>query len=423
MKKILVPLLALFLASFLLYTGNGLFITSAGLKLYDMGIDTMLIGLVNTSFFLGLTIGAVFAIKVLQRVGHIRSFCFFVAIYGLGVLVHILFYNVYFWIVFRLFLGFGLSGLLMIIESWLNEKSETAFRGRVLSFYSSTFYFSYLVSTYFLSLNMSMSMIFVVSSIFVFLSLIPVSLTKIQEPQIPEQNRVSVPRLANIVPLALLGSFISGVVLNGFFAMASVYILKLGFGAKEVSIFLAAAIFGGFIIQIPMGKFSDTFGRRNALLATSFMAFLASTALLFFAHKPNILYLASFFLGCGIFTFYSLSLARANDILSDASEIVEINRGLLFGYGIGSLIAPLLVGYLLTLFGHYGFTGVFATSTLILFLFALTKDVIPIEERSVYVPVVGDTGSIAPTLDIREENNAQEIEELHASEETQKKES
>lgn len=414
MKKVIISLLPLFLASFFLYSGNGLFITSAGLKLYEMNISTMLIGVVNASFFLGITIGAIFSIKVLQRVGHIRSFCFFSAIYGLGVLAHVVFDNIYLWILFRIFLGFGDSGLLMIIESWLNERSDTSFRGRVLSFYSVTFYLSYLVSTFLLSFNMSMTMILVVSSIFVILSLIPVSLTKIKEPNLPPQKRASIPNLLNIIPLALLGSFISGIVLNGFFTMGSVYILDLGFGAKEVSAFLASGIFGGFIIQIPMGKFSDTYGRRNAILLTTLLAFFSSCGLFIFVGNIYIQYIASFFLGCGIFTFYSLSLARANDVLEDASQIVEVNRGLLFSYGIGSLIAPLLVGYLLRYFGYYGFIGVFALSSLILFLFALTKDVVPIEERSVYVPVVGDTGSIAPSMDVREENNMSEIEELHA---------
>lgn len=399
MRKVILSLFALYFATFLLYTGNGLFITSAGVMLFNLKVDAFLIGVVNASFFAGVAIGAIFSIKILQRVGHIRSFCFFAALYGLGILAHTLNDNVYCWIVFRVFLGFGDSGLLMIIESWLNEKSESSFRSRVLSFYSLSFYFSYLVSTLLLSLNMSMLNVFLISSIFLFLSLIPISLTKIKEPQIPTAKRVDFPKLSSIVPLALLGSFISGITLNGFFTMSSVYVLSLGYEAKEVALFLACAIGGGFIIQLPMGKFSDTFGRRNAILVTSFVAFCASIALFYFANNIKIQYIASFFLGCGIFTFYSLSLARANDVLEDRSRIVEVNRGLLLSYGIGSLISPILLGVLLKLFGYIGFLCVFAICSFVLFAFALTKDVIPKEDRSVYVPVVGDTGIIAPSLD------------------------
>lgn len=399
MKKIIMPLFALYLASFFLYAGNGLFITSAGLKLYEMQIDTKFIGFINTSFFIGVAIGAIYAVRVLQRVGHIRSFCFFAAMYGLGVLAHVLVENVYFWVIFRIFLGFGDSGLLMIIESWLNEKSQSEYRSRVLSFYSLTFYLSYLLSTSLL--GFSQNIIFVLSAIFLIISLIPVSLTKIKEPVIEEQKALSLPNMLNIVPLSLLGTFVSGITLNGFFTMGSIYILSLGFSANEVSLFLASGILGGFVIQLPMGKFSDTYGRKKAILATSMLAFVSSCVLLIFNDIIIIQYICSFFLGCGIFTFYSLSLARANDVLDNTSAIVEVNRGLLFSYGIGSLIAPLLVGYLLDFFGNYGFSSVFIVSSLALFLFALTKDVVPKEERSVYVPVVGDTGSIAPNLDIR----------------------
>lgn len=415
MKKIILPLFTLYCVSFLLYTGNGLFLTSAGLKLYDIGIDTMLIGIVNASFFLGIAVGSIFAVSVLQKVGHIRSYCFFGSVYTLGILAHILSDNIYLWMIFRLLLGLGTSGLLMIIESWLNEKSDTSNRSRVLSFYSLTFYFSYLLGVYLLSYNLSLMNIFIISAIFSLFSLIPVSLTKIKEPSIPPVKRVSFPNLFSIVPLALLGSFIAGLVINGFFTMSSIYVLKLGFGAKEVSIFLACAIAGGFVIQIPMGKFSDTYGRRNAIMLSSSLAFISSCLLFIYTHNLLMQYISSFILGSGIFTFYSLSLARANDVLDNPSDIVEVNRGLLLSYGIASLLSPIILGFLLVSFSSYGFITLFIVSSLVLFIFALTKDSIPLEDRTVYVPIVGDTGALAANMDVREENNAQEIEELQKS--------
>lgn len=415
MRKIIFSLFSIYFATFLLYAGNGLFLTSAGLLLHDMGVGGVEIGFVNSSFFVGLAIGSIFAVRFLQNVGHIRSFCFFAGLFVFGILAHSLSSNFYAWMVFRLVLGFAESGLLMILESWLNEKSETSFRSRVLSFYSLTFYLAYLVSVYLLGLNLGLVNIFIISAMFYVFALFPVSLTKIKEPQIPELKKINFPNLVNIVPLALLGSFISGIVLNGFFTMSSVYVLKLGLSASEISIFLACGIAGGFAIQIPMGKFSDTFGRRNAILTTSFVAFCSSVLMYIFASNIHIQYISSFFLGCGIFTFYSLSLARANDVLEDASSIVEINRGLLLSYGVGSLISPVLLGVLLEKFGYVGFVSVFCICALILFLFALTRDTVPINKRSVYVPVVGDTSTIAPTMDIREENNAKEIQELQSS--------
>lgn len=415
MRKILLPLTAIYLASFLLYAGNGLFITSAGLKLYEMGVDSVLIGFVNSSFFAGFVIGSIFAISFLQKVGHIRGFCFFTSLFVFGILVHALNDNIYSWIGFRVMLGFANSGILMILESWLNEKSETSYRSRVLSFYSLTFYLAYLVSVYILGLNLEISEIFIISAVFSLISVFPVSLTKIKEPKLEPIEGLSFPNLINIVPLALLGSFISGIVLNGFFTMSSVYILKIGYGASEVAFFLGSGILGGFLIQIPMGKISDSYGRRNSILGTSCLAFMASCAL-FYTENIHIQYTASFFLGVGIFTFYALSLARANDVLEDSSKIVEVNQALLLSYGIGSLISPVLLGFLLDSFGKYGFIGIFQITTIILFIFALTKDVVPISQRSVYVPIVGDTSSIAATMDIRDENDAKKIEELQNSE-------
>lgn len=413
MKKTIKQLSALYAASFLMYTGSGLFITSISAKLYALKVNTVMIGIVNSSLYIGIALGSIFSIFVLQKVGHIRSFCFFCSLYALEVLFHILSNNIYFWILFRLGLGFSTSGLLVVIESWLNEKSDTSNRSSILSYYTLTFYLSYLISVSLLSLNLSITNIFILSTIFTLFSLLPISLTKIKEPIVTQTERISFPNLLKIVPLSLLGSFLAGITANGFITMGSIYILKLGFGSKEISIFLACAIGGGFLVQIPIGKFSDKYGRRNAIILVSLISFIASCILLIFVHNIYMQYIGAFLMGLGIFTFYSLSLARANDVIKNPSDIVEVNRGLLLAYSVGSLITPVLSGVLLEVFLSYGFISLFLISSFILCFFAITRDSVPLKDRSVYVPIVGDTGSIVSQMDIREENNSQEIQELH----------
>jgi len=58
----------------------------------------------------------------------------------------------------------------------------------------------------------------------------------------------------------------------------------------------------------------------------------------------NYIYFLGIFLGFSIFSIYPLSLARANDVIDENKDIVEISRTLLFAYGLGSFIAPIILG-------------------------------------------------------------------------------
>ena len=49
-------------------------------------------------------------------------------------------------------------------------------------------------------------------------------------------------------------------------------------------------------------------------------------------------------LGFSIFSIYPLALSRANDVVDENKDIVEISRSLLFAYGLGSFIAPIFLG-------------------------------------------------------------------------------
>ena len=54
-------------------------------------------------------------------------------------------------------------------------------------------------------------------------------------------------------------------------------------------------------------------------------------------------------MGLTIFSLYPLAVARANDVVDENKDIVEISRTLLFMYSIGSFSSPLLIGFGLSL--------------------------------------------------------------------------
>ena len=371
----------LFFGISLLFIGNGLVVSSAGVELKKMGASELETGLVISVFFIGAMLGTIISHKIVSKVGHIRSFGIFASIFGICAMFHGLSPNLYLWALLRGGLGFCYYSILMIVESWLNQRARDKIRSRVLAFYEIVFYVCFGLGILILSLNLMSEQIFLISAAFILLSSIPLNLNRIKEPPIPEKKSVSIPSIFTLVPLALMTSVVAGVLVNGFFSMASIYILLQGYGAKEVSFFMTIAMAGGFIAHSIIGSLSDRFGRRPVIIGCSLVSLAAASMFLWFEAGINSQYILSFFLGSGVFCLYALALARANDMLENKAKSIEVGRAILFSYSLGSLFSPIIMGVVMNFFGPEGFMWVYVALLICLIAFALTQKTVPVERR------------------------------------------
>lgn len=369
---------ALFIGMSFLFIGNSLIVSSVGVILKSSGLSEIAIGLISSCFFIGALIATMSAHRIISKVGHIRSFGIFAALFAISSLFHALSDNLYLWSIYRLLLGFCYYGVLMVIESWLNEKAKNEVRSRVLGFYEVVYYIASGLGVLIIGLNLSKDDLFILSACLIMFSTIPLYLIRIKEPLLPQKEPISLPKIFDIAPLALVTSFIAGMLVNGFFAMASIFMLKQDFGVQAVSYFIASAMCGGFLAQSVIGIVSDRLGRKFAIMLCSGVAFAVMTCFLFFK-LPLVLQCAlAVPLGGGVFCLYALSLARANDMANESNskykgKSVELGRGILFCYSFGSLFAPVLLGLLMGYFGVNGFCYFYLASLGFCLIFAINK--------------------------------------------------
>lgn len=384
-KRVIKTLTPLFIGMSLLFIGNGLVVTSLSALLKQMNISEIVIGIINSCFFIGAMLSTLSSHLIISKVGHIRSFAIFSALFAVCSMFYEMSSNLYFWAFLRACLGYCYYSLLVVIESWLNQKAKDTNRSRILAFYEGVFYVSFGIGILILALNLKPTQIFILSAAFIMLSSIPLNLIKIKEPAIPQKQRVSLPKIFNIAPLALIGSITAGILINGFFSMAPLFMLSQNFSLAQTSYFMTIAMIGGFISQFLMGHLSDKYGRKMAIISSSFIAFISAVLFLFYT-DIWILYILSFFLGSGIFCLYALSLARANDMLEHKSQSVEIGRSLLFSYSFGSLISSTIIGFVMSRFSAVGFIYVYIVLLLVLIVFAISQKKIPFKDRRSYNP-------------------------------------
>ena len=366
---------AALLSSFgLLLLANGLFGTLIGLRTQIESFSTAVAGLIVAAYFLGLFAGGIQAVRVVAAVGHIRSFAAFASIMSVSALGIVLVVDHFAWAAMRFVGGFCMAGMIVATESWLNERCTNETRGQVMSFYMITNYLAAGCGQFILPLGDPAGFeLFCVASIIYSLALVPVLLTRASAPRPSPPERASMTELWRLSPLGLVGATAAGIVNTNFQGLAPVFAYGAGFSVAQTSIFMAAGIVGGLLLQWPMGRLSDRVDRRTVLagvaLGTAAAAFgvwlMTGTSGVSFA---GIIVIVVAYGGLSS-TVYSMCAAHANDF-APSDKLAQTASGLLIAYGLGASAGPVLTSSLMEMFGAstlfmvnawvHGSLGVFA---------------------------------------------------------------
>ena len=328
------------------------------------GFDDMSIGLLMSCYFAGFLAGSQLTPKLIQRVGHIRIFAALSAVASVAILIHALFVNPWVWAVMRLLTGFAFSTIYVVSESWLNQSSNNANRGQILSIYTVILLAGICAGQFMLNLaDPAGFTLFILISVMVSVAAVPILLSIVPTPPIEETERVTMSHLWYRTRVGVIAIIVSQWVSSMLFGMGAVYATRLGFTIAEVANFMGSMMAGGMILQWPLGKLSDMIDRRWVIgfscLAGVFVALLIS-----FINEASLWLYGLIFLfgGCSL-SLYSIVVAFINDHLRPA-EIVPGSGTILLIAGLTSITGPVTAVFWLQMFGLKSFFVLLAASLL-----------------------------------------------------------
>ncbi len=379
--EILLPLLptlrsiaSLLLSYGLLLLANGLFGTLLGLRSKHEGFSTELVGLIMSGYFGGLLIGAYLAVRVVATVGHIRAFAAFASIMSVAVLMHLLWISPFAWLGLRVVAGLCMAGMVMVTESWINERSSNQNRGRVLSLYMVTNYLGSGLGQFLLNLGSPAEFrLFVIASIIYSIALVPILLTRARSPRPAQSQRMPFKTLIAVSPVGVVGTVASGLLGASFFGLAPIFAAERGLSVAEVSAFMACVVLGGMLLQFPMGRLSDRLDRRSILILVSVATAGCALGIVWATETPGwpIFAFAAAYGGFA-FTLYPLASAQVND-RADPDLMVQVAAGLLVAYGIGSVAGPILASQIMGWIGPQGLFLFVASIAVLLAVFTMVR--------------------------------------------------
>ena len=354
MLNVIRSFLALLIATTFLCMGSGLLnsLLSINMRLY--GSSDLVIGLVMSCNYLGIVLGIFFCQPIVSHVGHIRAFAVFGAVITVVALMHGLYMSPWFWALLRLCSGLCVTGLFMVIESWLNEKVEPVFRGRLLSIYMILVYFGIGIGQQFLNVSdVQGKTLFMIAAIVYAICLVPISITRTVNPQPLEVPRYNLVKLFKLAPISMAGCFTAGMVNSAFYAMGPIFGLDIGLPVSQVSLFMSLTVWSGLMFQFPVGLLSDRLDRLLVLGGLGFLIAMVSLAIaLLGGTGRGVLLLLTVCFGVA-FSVYPVSIARAQDNL-EKTDIVPVSAALILFFGMGACVGPLGASTFIALIGPWG---------------------------------------------------------------------
>ena len=372
------------------------------LLLLRVGASSPEIGMVASSYYIGFLAGALLCDRIVMRVGHIRAFAVFAALAADASLL--LVFSAVAWQVagLRLLIGFASSGMFLVVESWLNDRSDASTRGRVFGAYLVASWGASALGPLVLSVVRASPEMFVLVGIAFATAVLPMALTRQTNPAVHPQAHFAFAKLYRASPVGMACCLASGLINGAYYSLVPVYLERQGYGSESVAEFISAAMIAGLLVQYPIGVVSDRIGRRPVMLAVVGAGFVLSVAFALFGGSALGLAMGLGFGLAGMTApLYGLGAGQTNDRM-ERGEYVAASGGLLFTWSLGSTVGPGLAGVVM---GRLGPAGLFFYLALVLAVLAvfttarmLLRSEVPRDQRSRFVPATSATSQHADLL-------------------------
>ena len=372
--RLMISFAALFLSVLLLQLSSGGVGPLDALSGIALDFTRQQIGLLGSAHFLGFFIGCWWAPRLMGTVGHSRAFAAFTAAGAIGLLAHMLVIDPYAWALMRIASGICVAGCYTVVEAWLQAKVTNETRGRAMGIYrvidmsgslAAQMVIGFLEPASYVSYNLL--------AIVCCAALLPLTLTRLPQPETPSAPRLRPSLAYTRSPLAAAGVVVAALSSASFRMVGPLYGQEVGLSAQQIAWFLSAFVIGGAVAQYPVGWLADKFDRRWILILLSLAAMLSSILTVYSTAFGMLgIFGAAIIFGLTTFPIYSVAAAHAHDFAS-SEERVELSAALMFWFALGAIAAPFVASTLIDAFGPGALFIMISAGHALLILFGLTR--------------------------------------------------
>ena len=345
----------LFLGILFIGLGNGLQGTLSSWRADFEGFSVLTTGLIMSGYFIGQLASSILSPKQIKKTGQIRTYAAYASIASTAILIQILFIEPPVWFVARFLSGFCIAGIMIIVEGWLNSISSNENRGQIFSIHMIVVWTGLALGQGLFAVDDPSGVsLFLLASILLSVSLIPILLTEIKAPESDVQESLGLRALWKASPAGVATIGLSGLASAGFFGVGTIYAVKAGLSVSETALFMTLFIGFGAASQWPLGWLSDKIDRRKVILFCCASVICICIVLTSFEFTSKILLILSALVGACTLPLYSLGVAQANDRL-EPKQMISASGTIVLVFSVFAALGPFTMSYFLELFEMFGF--------------------------------------------------------------------
>ena len=345
----------LFLGILFIGLGNGLQGTLSSWRADFEGFSVLTTGLIMSGYFIGQLASSILSPKQIKKTGQIRTYAAYASIASTAILIQILFIEPPVWFVARFLSGFCIAGIMIIVEGWLNSISSNENRGQIFSIHMIVVWGGLALAQGLFAVDDPAGVsLFLLASILLSISLIPILLTEIKAPESDVQESLGLRALWKASPSGVATIGLSGLASAGFFGVGTIYAVKAGFSVSETALFMTLFIGFGAASQWPLGWLSDKIDRRKVIMFCCATVICICMVLASFEFTSKILLILSALVGAFTLPLYSLGVAQSNDRL-EPKQMISASGTIVLVFSVFAALGPFTMSYFLELFEMFGF--------------------------------------------------------------------
>jgi len=329
-------------------TSTGMFSPLIAALLTRAGVDEFGVGLASTLFFAALACVAPVAPACIARFGARSTLATGVLIAALAGAALPWTAGLAAWSALRLAMGAGVALYMVASQTALNQLVDDAHRATSNGLQALAFGVGLGVGPVMGAAldRLSPTLAFAAAGAALGLGL-PLALATLPRlgSRCPEARRPVLGRIG----LALHASLAYGAAEASLLALYPVYLLHAGADLHAVGIAFAAFVGGSLIATLPLAKLADRAGHGRVIAACGLAAIGSVIGLV--GSAPDHVWLWSALCGASIGPVYALALADIGQRLGAAADLASGNSAFTVAFSLGSMLAPVVTGWLMHAFG------------------------------------------------------------------------
>lgn len=361
--------------------GNGLLLTTLGVRSERAGFSELVTGSVLAIYYLGFLVGTRHVRRLMVTHGLIRTVAALTVVMALVAAGPAIAESVAWWLVLRFVQGYAISASYVLTETYINRAFRNTHRGRALGIYMMATMLSYAIGSWLLSVTGAdgPAPFLTAGGLTALGAVLLVGLP--DEPGGTTTPCAVALSMRALVARARVGVAISTLVgfVNGAISSIAVYGERADLSDSQTALISAAVGLGPLVVLYPLGALADRLPRRTVISAAAAgaAALLIVTINLQRASWPMALGLM---LAGGLtIALYTMTSAEINDHVAPHEMAAASSLGVLL-YGVGALAGPFAATAMMAAAGPDGLLWTVAAGHV---LIAATIAVIRVTQREI----------------------------------------